>query len=430
MLKNKKIYLFTTMFFLIMILIGAGLLKLPICSQIEINCIDAIFESTSGVSTTGTTVFDISKEFTFWGQLVMLILTQIGSIGFMTFFYFCFMINKKKMKLSNTMIIANETNVSNYQMIKTTIKKIIQYTFVIEFFGAWLLSFRLIPMYGFLKGIWYSLFHSVSAYCNAGFDLLGNNSFLSMRGDIYFNSVIIVLMILGSLGFFVLQELTQWFCTGKKKKMSLQSKIIITVSFVIIIIGTILVKIFNPNVKIFDALFSVVSARNTGFYTIDMSQISSINKFILTIIMFIGGGPVSNAGGIRVNVFAILILTLVADFKRRDEIVIAYRSISDKIVKRCITIFMVDSFIIMICSMLFTLTDGKNIIDVLFYIVSSFSTTGLSTIDVSQISFGGKCISIFIMYIGRIAPITFVSLFIPTDNKKSGIRYPNMDVML
>lgn len=430
MLKNKKVYLFTAMFFLITILIGAVLLKLPICNKSEICYTDAIFEATSGVTTTGTTVFDISKNFTFWGQLVMLCLVQIGAIGFMTFFYFLFVISKKKMKLSDTMIIENETNLTNYQMVKITIKKIIQYTFVIEFFGAWLLSFRFIPIYGFLKGIWYSVFHSVSAYCNAGFDLLGSSSFLSMKDDIYSNSVIIVLMILGSLGFFVLQELTQWFCTGKKKKISIQSRVILIVSFLIIVTGTILIKIFDTNVRIFDALYSVVSARSTGFYTIDMSKLSSMNKLILTIIMFIGGGPVSNAGGIRVNVFAILILTAIANLKNRDEIVISYRSISDKLVKRCITIFVVDSFIVMICSMLFTLTDGNNILDVLFYIVSSFSTTGLSTIDVSQISIFGKVISIFIMYVGRIAPITFLSLFVSTNDRKKGIRYPNMDVIL
>ena len=430
MLKNKKIYIFTVMFFLIVILIGTILLKLPICNKTEINYIDALFESTSGVSTTGTTVLNISQDFTFLGQLVMIILVQIGAIGFMTFFYFLFMLSKKKIKLSDTMIIENETNLTNYQMVKITIKKIIQYTLVIEFFGAWLLSFWFIPTYGLTKGIWYSIFHSVSAYCNAGFDLLGINSFVKIDTDLYLNSVLILLMILGSLGFFVLEELTQWFCTGKKRKVSIQSKIVLLVSFSIIVVGTILIKIFDPSVKIFDAIFSVVSARNTGFYTINMNEFSSINKLILIIIMFIGGAPISNAGGIRVNVFAILILTAIANLKNRDEVVISYRTISDKIVKRCVTIFTVDSLIVLICSMLFTLTDGKDILDVLFYIVSSFSTTGLSTIDVSQISFAGKCISIFIMYVGRIAPITFVSLLIPTNNKKTGIRYPNMDVIL
>ena len=430
MLKNKKIYFFTVMFFLILILIGAVLLKLSVCNKSQISFIDALFESTSGISTTGTTVFDISQNFTFWGQLVMILLTQIGGIGFMTFFYFLFMISKKKIKLSDTMIIENETNLSDYHIVKSTVKKIINYTLIIEFFGAWLLAFRFVPIYGFTKGIWYSVFHSISAYCNAGFDLLGNASFLNISHDIYFNSVIIVLMILGSLGFFVIEDLVEWFCTGKKRKVTIQSKIILFVSFSIIIIGTILVKIFDNNIKIFDALFSVVSARNTGFYTVDMNELSSMNKLIITIIMFIGGGPVSNAGGLRVNVFTILILTAIANLRNRDEIVVSYRSISDTIVKRCVTIFIIDTLIIMVCSMLFTLTDGKNILDVLFYIVSSFSTTGLTTIDVSQISFAGKCISIFVMYVGRIAPITFLSLFVPTDKKKTGIKYPTMDIML
>lgn len=430
MLKNKKIYFFTVMFFLILILLGAILLKLPICSNTKLNIIDALFEATAGISATGTAVFDISQNFTFFGQLVLLCLVQVGAIGFMTFFYFLFMLSKKKMKLSDTLIIANETNINDYQMIKITIKKILRYTFAIEFIGAWLLSFRFVPIYGFAKGLWYSVFHSVSAYCNAGFDLLGSDSLQIINSEAYLKCVIIVLMFLGSLGFFVLEELIEWFCTGKSRKLSVQSRIILIVSFAIVVIGTILLKIFDGNIKFLDALFSIVSARNTGFYTINMNQLSGINQLLIISIMFIGGGPVSNAGGIRVNVFAILILTAISNLKNQDEIVVSYRSINDKIVKRCITIVIVDVFIIIIGVMLFTLTDGEDVFDVLFYIVSTFSTTGLTTIDVSQISFAGKCISIFIMYIGRIAPITFMSLVIPTDEKNSGIKYPSMDVML
>lgn len=178
------------------------------------------------------------------------------------------------------------------------------------------------------------------------------------------------------------------------------------------------------------SLFSVITARNTGFFTIDMTMLHEINQFILTILMFIGGGPGSNAGGIRVMVFSILILTTIANIRGRDDVVVFYKSIPDKTIKKAVTVLHIDLFIVLIGVMGLSITENQSVLDLLFYVVSTFSNTGLSTIDMESLTFAGKCISIFIMYIGRIAPITFVSLFIPTDNKKSGIKYPNMDVML
>ncbi len=355
---------------------------------------------------------------------------QVGAIGFMLFFSVMFMISKKKLRLSDTIFLGNEINTNNYMSIKNRAKKITRYTLLIEFLGAWLLAFRFVPMFGFKNGLWYSVFHSISAFCNVGSDLLGSNSLAIFRQDIYVNIIFVILMFCGSLGFFILEDLVGWFYTGKKSKIHVESKLILKVSFVFVIFGIVFLKIFDPQLTILEALFSIVTARNTGLYTIDVQNLQEINQFLLTLVMFVGGSPGSNAGGIRIMVFVVLLLTTIANIKGRDEIVVSYRSIHDKIVKRAITILTIDLFLIFSGMIGLTITENQSVLDTLFYAVSAFSNTGLSTFDITTLSLAGKCVTIIIMYMGRIAPITFVSLFVPTKRKTTGIKYPNMDVIL
>lgn len=217
MLKNKKIYGMPIIGFFLMILVTALLLKLPLCHKTNMSFVDAVFESASMVTATGSTVFDISQEFTFMGQLIMLIAMEIGAVGFMIFFSLLFMISKKRIKLSDTIFLGNEINTNNYTSIKDKAKKITRYTLVIELFGAWLLAFRWVPMYGWKQGLWYSIFHSISAFCNVGCDLFGTNSLLLFKNDVYINVILMVLMFLGSLGFFVLEDLTRLVLHWQKK---------------------------------------------------------------------------------------------------------------------------------------------------------------------------------------------------------------------
>ena len=430
MLKQKKIYILPILGMLLTILLTTLIFELPVCRNVELSYIDALYEATSLVTATGSNVVDISTDFTFIGQLIMLIAMQIGAIGFMIFFSILFTVSKKKLKLSDAMFLSNEINTSNYTSIKYRAKRITKYTVIIEFLGSWLLALKFIPVFGFKTGIWYSIFDSVSAFCNVGADIIKNTGLTIFRNDLYINIVFIILMFSGSLGFFVLEDLVHWFCSGKKNKVTVQSKLILKVSFLIVIIGIILIKIFEPKVSLLDTSFIVISARNTGLSTFDVNNLSEISKLILSLIMFIGGSPGSNAGGIRVMVFTILILTTWANVKDRDEVVIYYRSISDKTIKKAISILNVDLLIVIFGLLFLSLSENNSAIDTLFYAVSEFSNTGLSTIDLSQISNFGKAISIIVMYVGRIAPFSFTSLFIQTDNNKSGIKYPNMDVML
>ena len=220
MLKNKKIYRMPIIGFLGMILITACILKLPICHKDNLSIIDALFESTSMVTATGSTVVDISQKFTWFGQFVLLLAMEIGAIGFMVFFSLLFMVSKKKIKLSDTLFLGNEINTNHYPSIQGKAKKIIRYTCIIEFFGAWLLAFRFVPMYGVRQGLWYSIFHSISAFCNVGCDLLGADGFLRFGNDIYINFVLILLMFLGSLRLFCFRRFGSMVLYRKTKQNS------------------------------------------------------------------------------------------------------------------------------------------------------------------------------------------------------------------
>ncbi len=416
--------------FLLMIIVTALLLKLPICHKGQLNWIDAFFEAASVVSATGSNVVEVAEKFTWVGQLVMMVAMEVGAVGFMMFFSVLFMTTKKKLKLSDTLFLSNEMNTSNYPAIKRKAKKIIQYTLMIEFFGAWLLALRFVPMYGIKEGIWSSLFHAVSAFCNVGCDVFGSQSMVLFKNDIYVNGIFIILMFSGSLGFFVLEDLTRWFCTGKRNRIHVETKLILKVSVLLVIVGSILLKVFDKQLTLIETIFTTITARNTGFYTVEMAGLHEVSQLIITLLMFIGGGPGSNAGGIRVVVFSILILTTLANVKGNDDVVVFYRNINDKMIKRAVTILHIDLLLVFFGLMGLCLTENQSVMDTLFYVVSTFSNTGLTTIDIEQLTVAGKWISIFIMYIGRIAPITFISLFVPMDRKKSGIKYPNMDVML
>ncbi len=410
MLKNKKIYVIPIFGFLAMILVTTLLLKLPMCNQQNISYIDAFFEAASMITATGSNVVILPEQFTLMGQFVCLVAMQIGAIGFMLFFSLIFMMSKEKMRLSDSLFLSNEVSTTDFPSVKQKAKKIIRYTFAIEFFGAWLLAFKFVPLYGMGKGLWVSLFHSVSAFCNVGADIIGTDSLAMFRNDIYVNVV--------------------WYCTGRKNKAHTQSKLILEMSISLVVIGAIFVKIFDPELSLLEAIFEVVTARNTGFSTVDISSLHEMNQLLISILMFIGGGPGSNAGGIRVVVFAILIFTTIANLRNHEQVVVHYKNINDKFIRKAVAILMLDSFIVFLGVVGIALSENQGVLETIFYVISSFSNTGLVTFDMETLSVAGKIISVLIMYIGRIAPITFISLFTPMENKRAGIRYPDIDLML
>lgn len=428
MLKNKRIYIIPVLGFLILILFTSFLLVLPISSSKNVDWFNALFISTSAVSTTGFTTLNIAENFTILGQFFLIVSTQIGSLGFMIFFAFILSIRNKKIKLSDTLILSNEINFNNHSKVKERAFKIIKYTLLIDFFGAMLLAIAFIPEYGVLKGLWYGIFHSISAFCNAGFDLLGNSSLIKYKSDLYFNIVTIGIMLCGGLGYFVLEDIVR--CIKEKNKhLQVHSKLIISTSIWLIIISTILLKLVSPSMTLLQAFFNTITSRSTGFSTMDFTLLNNSSKIILILLMFIGGASGSNAGGIRLTNFAILTLLPITVIKN-EELIVFYRKIDYQIIKKSMTMIFTYIFLVIIGLILLTSISNINSIDLLFELVSSFTTTGLGTFDINELGIVEKWILMFYMYIGRLGPITFFTLFSFNNKKNNNMTYANADLML
>lgn len=429
MFKNKKIYIIPAIGFLLIIFLSAVILQFPISQKNPISFFDTLFAATSAFSGTGFSTFNILDNLTLFGQIILLLTVQIGTLGFMIFFAFILSVRRKKIKLSDTLILSNEINFNNYTKVSDRTSRIIKYTFVIEFFGAMLLAIRFIPDYGIIKGMWYGIFHSVSAFCNAGFDLIGHNSFIPYTHDIYINIILIGLMLAGGLGYFVLEDIVKCI-KNRNNHLQVHSKIILLTSIWLTVISTILFKLFSPEVTIIQALFNTVTARNTGFASIDFSLLDNASKLLITILMFIGGAAGSSAGGIRLITFAIIILFPISVIKGED-IIVFFRKIDNQMIRRAYTIFSFYVFLVII-GFFILLETNTNIgaIDLLFELVSAFSNTGVGTFDINLLNKFGKAVLIIYMYVGRLGPITLFTLFSLNNKKSSDITYVNADLML
>ena len=296
MLKDKNIYLIPCLGFLSVILVGWILLMLPICNNGNVTPFDALFTAVSATCVTGLTTVNLSTDYSLWGQIAIAIITEIGAIGFVTFISFILNFKKKKMSLSETLLLSSALNDNHYGKLKQRLKEVIKYTMVIQIIGAILLAVDFIPRFGMKQGIWYSIFHSITAFCNAGFDIIGNSSLEIFAKNIYVNIVFIMLMFLGSIGYFVIEDVIR--CIKKKSflHISFHTKIVLTASIIIYLISIILLKIAEPNLTWLEAVFTGVTARTTGFSTIDMSATLPITKLIISLLMIIGGAPRFNFG--------------------------------------------------------------------------------------------------------------------------------------
>ena len=427
--------------FAIVILIGAILLSLPISSVDNnyTNFLDALFTSTSAVCVTGLITIDTGTYWNALGQCVILMLIEIGGLGFMSLTTFIAVLLGKKITLRDRLIMQEAMNTFKIEGLIKMLQYVLGFTIIIQLAGAVLLSTQFIPQLGLSKGIFFSIFHSVSAFCNAGFDLNGN--FNSLTG--YANNSIILLtlsflIIIGGLGFTVIIELYNF---QKKKKLSINSKIVLLVTGTLIIIGTILMLCFeykNPETlgmmnakdKLLNAYFAAVTPRTAGFNSISTDSMSMAGKFITIILMFIGGSPGSTAGGLKTTTVGILVLTVICVLKGREETEAFGRRFSKETVYKSFTIVAVGVMWVVIVTLMLTILEPQHSFINLFYeAASAFGTAGLST-GVTQ-SIGGlsKILLIMSMYIGRVGPLTVLFAII-NRNKKKGYKYPEGKILI
>lgn len=426
--------------FLGVISIGAFLLMLPISSQSgeSTGFINALFTSTSAVCVTGLVVVDTGTYWSTFGKTIIMLLIQVGGLGFMTMTTTVAILLGKKIGLKNRILMQEALNQFSLSGIIRLTKYVVYFTLAIEGVGAVLLSFRFIPMFGAVKGIYYSIFHSISAFCNAGFDIMGNNQGLTgFAEDNYVTMVIAILLIVGGLGFAVLVDFVR---TREYKKMSLHTRFVLLITGLLLLIGTVLMFALEYNNTLADfsiadkmtaSFFLSASPRTAGFNTVDLPSLTMPTKFLTIILMFIGGSPGSTAGGIKTTTFGMMFLSILAVIRGEEDIHFMKRRISKQILNKGLAIIFISIFVLTFMILALTITEtGFTMEQIMFEAFSAFGTVGLSLGITPYLSVVGKILVVALMFFGRVGPLTIVLAISSKGDKKPLLRYPEGKIIV
>ena len=435
----KNAPLFLGMSFLIVILIGATLLSLPIASVDgnSVGFVNAFFTASSATAVTGLVVANTATQWTMFGKVVIITLIQIGGLGTITLFSIATVLLGRKISLQQRLLVKEQLNITSMSGIVKWVIYVTKITFLIEFTGALLLSFSLIPKYGFKTGVWYSIFHAISAFCNAGFDLFGD-SIVSYSGDIYINMIICGLVILGGLGFLVYMDI---YNAGSFRKLKVHSKVVITVSALLLFAGTIATLLIEYNNslsigefgfghKVLASFFQSTVTRTAGFNSIDIGQVHDATAIIYIFLMFIGGSPASTAGGLKTTTFAVMVFSTIGMVRGEHDIVIFNRKIDKEVILRALAITIVCISLVITVTMAVAIIehDRFEFLDILFESVSAFGTVGMTRGITPHLSDISKLILAFTMFIGRVGPTTLAVGLMKT--KPSSIKYASGKILV
>ncbi|MGN0159777.1 MAG: TrkH family potassium uptake protein [Lachnospiraceae bacterium] len=422
----------------LIILMGTILLALPISTRGggSTPITDCLFTATSATCVTGLVRFDTYTHWTTFGQLVILFLIQIGGMGFMAMAITVLIFARKKIGLSQRILMQDSISAPQIGGIVSMTKFIVFGTFAVEGLGAILLSGYFIPRLGVMKGIYFSVFHAVSAFCNAGFDLMGGitgefSSMTGMVGNWYVNIVLMLLIFIGGLGFFVWQDL------GKKKfhfkKFNLQSKLVLSVSVILVFLGAVLLFILEYHGEAFEDLtfsqkilasfFQSVSARTAGFNTVDLGAMTESGKLVMIFLMLIGGSTGSTAGGLKTTTFAVLWLSIFATIKRKKNIEAFGRRLDENVIKTASCLFMIYLLVTISTGIVVSSVESIPIITALFETVSAMATVGSSFSLTPVVGMFTKFLIIFLMICGRVGSITVLMAF-TSERSESPSKFP------
>ncbi len=410
--------------FLLIIAVGTILLMLPISSR-NGECtgfFNAFFTATSSTCVTGLVVVDTYTHWSLFGQAVILLLIQIGGLGFITIGVFFSIFLKRRIGLKERNLIQESMNTLQIGGTVRLVQKIVRYTLAIEGVGALLLMIRFIPQFGIAEGIWYGIFHSISAFCNAGFDLMGKvepySSLMMYTDDILINIVIMALIIVGGIGFIVWDDISihRW----KIKEYMLHTKIVLAMTFVLIVFGGICFYLLEyQNLTVLDtkgqvlaSVFGAVTPRTAGFNTIDTGAYTEGTRMLNVVLMFIGGSPGSTAGGIKTTTMVVILLYAWSTLRNKSGLNIFGRRLDEDCIKKAATVF----FINLLLAVVFSLTmagveQSLPLSDIFMEVFSAIGTVGISTGITRDITLASKCMLIFLMYCGRIGSMSFALSF-------------------
>lgn len=418
-----------------MIALGTLLLKLPFATTDSITWMDALFTATSSFTVTGLAIVDIGTSFTHFGQLIILLLIKLGGIGIVTFAILAFMMLGKKIGMKERIMIQQTLNQESLGGILKLVRRIFIHSLTIELVATLILALRWVPRYGMSTGLYYSFFHAVSAFNNAGISLFSNGLDVYMIDPIV-SLVMTTLFIMGGIGFTVLIDLKD-----KKKfsRLSLHSKVMIIGTLVLNVVAMLLFLVLetsNPETlgamhavddQILAAYFQATTARTAGFSTVSISGFRTPTVIFMSILMFIGSGSASTAGGIKLTTFIVVVLSTLTFIRGKKEVTIGHRTLRERVIIRAFTILTLSFLFIVLSLFILTITESIPTAHLFFEIMSAFSTVGLSMGVTAELSFVGRCLMMILMFFGKIGPLTLAfSLANPTPEK---IRYPNEDLL-
>jgi trk system potassium uptake protein TrkH len=426
--------------FLSAIVIGAVLLMLPVSTVSgSMNAADALFTSASAVTVTGLIVVDTATYFTLFGKTVILLLIQFGGLGFMTFSTLIILLVARSISITDKFIIVSDFTTGNYKNVADLIKKIFILTFGFELLGTLILYIQFSHLEA-KERLFAAVFHSVSAFCNAGFSVFGS-SLENFTADPGINITFCILIIAGGIGFLVLSEIFSIITTKSKTfgKISLHAKLVVITSLILITAGLLVIFVeellnqnnpLSPGAKLLSALFQSVTARTAGFNTINLNVLSHASIFFIFILMFIGASPGSTGGGVKTSSAGMVLAYFRSRLQGRKQVDIFYRHIPASTIEKAFIVIILSLLIIAVSFLLLlTFESTFNMLDLLFETVSAFGTVGLSLGLTADLSLPSKLVVIMTMFIGRIGPLTLLVVLSRREGK--GVyHYPEENVMI
>lgn len=410
--------------FFTVIMLGSVLLSLPIAQQVPVAYIDNLFIATSAVCVTGLSPIVVSESYTIFGQVIIILLMQIGGLSLMTFIAFFLIAIGSKLNVSDKIVMQESLNRTTMEDITQFIVFILRYTFVFQVLGIILLAIRFVPSFGVAQGLFHALFISVSAFNNAGFDVLGAVSLQAYATDPLVNFTVMFLIIMGGLGFSVWFDLRKSSTSLLKRipvkrivtQLRVHVKLVLIFTVLLNVLGwalILLIEFNNPNSlgsfafldKLMVALFQSVTLRTAGFATIDIGLLRPATQLIMMLFMFIGGSPGGTAGGIKTTTFALVLLYVITELRNKDSLVLFNKTISRDILRRAIAISVMSIGIVFIGIVSLLLVQDGGHLALMFEAFSAMGTVGLSMGITPSLNDAGKIVIMLLMFVGRIGPV-------------------------
>ncbi len=448
--RKKRIQLSTTqkimLSFFCAILVGSILLALPISSATgeEVPYIDALFTATTSICVTGLVTVPTYSTWSIWGQIVILILIQLGGLGIITVMYGVMMGLHRRLGIGNRRLLQDAFNLNNISGIVKFLRKVLIGTLVVEGTGALLYMMVFIPEYG-PRGIWISIFNAVSAFCNAGMDIMSEDSLCGYVFQPMVNLVTMLLIVLGGLGYIVWWDVLRVLKNIRTQKLrcfrqlTLHSKIALTVTGLLIVVGAGVFYIFeyhNPltmqnytvGQRILASLFQSVTTRTAGFATIPQQDLTNTSAIISVLLMLIGGSPVGTAGGIKTVTVAVLLVSMFATIGSKEDAELFGRTIPKQTVNKSVAVVGMFFLIAALSTILLSAVTNADVIDIVYETVSATATVGLTRNLTPTLNLWGKAIIIVTMYLGRVGPISLVIAFSTQKKNKNIVKNPTEEI--